>query len=58
MNNKLYPTEIIESTVEYHLAKNSTKSQLIYITVILTFVIAVVSLHFIYVNVTVQPSPY
>ncbi len=56
MSNKLYPAEIIESTVEYHLAKNSTKSQVIYITVILAFVIAIVSLPFIYVNITVQGS--
>lgn len=54
MSNKLYPTDIVESTVEYHLAKNSTKSQVIYIIVILAFVIAIVSLPFIYVNVTVQ----
>ncbi len=54
MSNKLYPTDIVENTVEYHLAKNSTKSQVIYITVILAFVIAIISLPFLYVNVTVQ----
>ncbi|NOQ24281.1 MAG: HlyD family efflux transporter periplasmic adaptor subunit [Bacteroidales bacterium] len=56
MNNKIYPVDIVETTVEYHLAKNSTKSQIIYIIVILAFVIAIVSLPFIYVNVTVQGS--
>ncbi len=56
MNNKLYSTDIVESTVEYHLSKNSTKSQVIYIMVILGFMFAVISLPFIYVNVTVQGS--
>lgn len=56
MNKRIYPTYIIESLVEYHLAKNSTKSQVIYMIVILFFVIAIVLLPFIYVNVTVQGS--
>ena len=54
MRDRLYPTDIVEDTVEYHLAKNSTKSQVIFITVVLTLVIAIVSLPFIYVDVTVQ----
>ena len=54
MSDRLYPADIVENTVEYHLAKNSTKSQVIYIMVILGFMFAVISLPFIYVNVTVQ----
>lgn len=54
MSNKLYTTDIVESTIEYHLEKNSTKSQIIYIVVILAFIMGIVSLPLIYVNVTVQ----
>jgi len=54
MSNKFYPTEITDNTTEYHLAKNSIKSQIIYIIVVLVFIIAIVLLPFIYVNVTVQ----
>lgn len=56
MNKEIYPKHIIECTTEYYLSKNSTKSQVIYITVVLAFIIAVVMLPFIFVNVTVQGS--
>lgn len=54
MSNKFYPADISEFTTEYHLSKNSTKSQVVYITVIFAFFIAMVLLPFIYVSVTVQ----
>ncbi len=54
MNKKVYPTDIVESTVEYHLTQNSTKSQVIYITVILAFIVAIALLPFVYINITVQ----
>jgi HlyD family secretion protein len=50
----IYFKYFYEDTIEYHLSKNSTKSQIIYITIVLTFIIAVVLLPFIFVNVTVQ----
>src|SRR6056297_1200549 len=49
-----YTTDITENTVEYHLSRNSVKSQIIYIIVILAFILALVLLPYIYINVTVQ----
>jgi len=50
----IYSKNFSEGTIEYLLSKNSTKSQVIYITVVLAFIVAMVLLPFIFVNVTVQ----
>ncbi len=49
-----YPSEIIEFTNEYNIAKNSVKSQVIYSLVILSVIAVIAVLPFIYVDVTVQ----
>ena len=54
MQNQLFPSEIIENSVEIHLHKNSTKSQIIYILIVLAIISAIISLPFINVTITVQ----
>ncbi len=50
----IIPADIIEKTTEYHLLKNTVKSQLIYISIILSLIIVFILLPFIYVDITVQ----
>ncbi|MCG8476538.1 MAG: HlyD family secretion protein, partial [Cytophagales bacterium] len=50
----LYPPDIIEQTTEYHLAKNTIRSQVIYLVVVVAFLAGIVSLPFIRVNVSMQ----
>ncbi len=54
MQNQLFPSEIIDNSVEIHLHKNSTKSQIIYILIVLSIISAIISLPFIKVTITVQ----
>lgn len=56
MPTPLFPKEIIEFSAEQHFAENSTRSRVIYISVLLFIVGAFVALPFIMVDVSVQSS--
>ncbi|MGM0504627.1 MAG: HlyD family secretion protein [Bacteroidota bacterium] len=51
---EIFPSEIIETSVEHHFARFSRKSNLLYFSVLLLFVGAVCSLFFIQTEITVQ----
>lgn len=51
---EIFPSEIIETSVEHHFARFSRKSNLLYLSVLLLFVGAVSSLFFIQIGITVQ----
>ena len=51
---QLYPTELIDSSVESFLAKTSIRSQVIYVTTLLAVLAALVALPFVRVDVSVQ----
>ncbi len=51
---EIFPSEIIETSVEHHFARFSRKSNLLYFSVLLLFVGAVCSLFFIRIEITVQ----
>lgn len=50
----LTPQEVVEFTNEYHIARNTIRSQIIYTIVLLSVIVVIASLPFIYVDVTVQ----
>lgn len=51
---EIFPSEIIETSVEHHFARFSRKSNLLYFSVLLLFIGAVCSLFFIQTEITVQ----
>ena len=54
MSQPIFPVEITEHSVEQHWAEHSTRSQIIYLLLVATVLIAAASLPFIYVDVNVQ----
>lgn len=54
--NKLLPDDYIKDSIETYIYKHTTKSQIIYIVVMLAVTLALVALPFIYVDITVQGS--
>ena len=56
MSQPIFPVEIAEHSVEQHWAEHTTRSQVVYIALIAFVALAVASLPFIYVDVTVQSS--
>jgi len=52
----LLPSELISNSIDAYIAKHPTKSQKIYWVVLATVVVALVSLPFIYVDVSVQDA--
>ncbi|GMV06297.1 MAG: hypothetical protein AMXMBFR53_25730 [Gemmatimonadota bacterium] len=54
MQRQLYPTEFIDSSIEQHLGRHSTRSQAIYITILLALCGTAASLPMIRVDVSVQ----
>jgi multidrug resistance efflux pump len=53
-NNKIFPPEIIEHTVENYFAKQNTKSRLIYLSIIVAILAFLVLLPIIKVDITTQ----
>lgn len=51
---RIFPTEILEFTTEHYVSSVRTRSQIIYIVVILSFLACVTSLPFVKVDVSVQ----
>lgn len=56
MPSPIFPIEITEHSIEQHWAEHSTRSQAIYLTLVLAVVAALASLPFIYVDVSVPSS--
>ena len=56
MTQSIFPVEITEHSVEQHWADHSTRSQVIYISLLAFVIVAIASLPFIYVNISVQSS--
>ncbi|MCF6184279.1 MAG: HlyD family secretion protein [Bacteroidales bacterium] len=50
----IFPAEIIEFSKEYHQTVNTVKTQIIYTVIVLSVISALISLPFIYVDVTIQ----
>lgn len=56
MQNQLYPAEIIEHTTEAYLPQVSVQGQVIYVSVVLAALLALLSLPFVRIDVSVQSS--
>ena len=56
MSQPIFPVEITEHSVEQHWAEHSTRSQVIYLVLVFAFIIAIASLPFLYVDVSIQSS--
>ena len=56
MSQPIFPVEITEHSVEQHWAEHTTRSQVIYLTLIGFVVAAVAALPFIYVDVSIQSN--
>lgn len=56
MSQPIFPVEIAEHSVEQHWAEHTTRSQVVYIVLIAFVALAIASLPFIYVDVTIQSS--
>ena len=54
MSQPIFPVEITEHSIEQHWAEHSTRSQIIYLTLVLVVIGALVSLPFVYVDVSVH----
>ena len=54
MATSIFPPEIIENSVEQHLADHSTRSQLIYISVLIMVLTALISLPLVHLDVSIQ----
>ena len=54
MQQQIIPSNLLETLTEYHLFKNTSKSQAIYIVIVFSILTIAVALPFIYVNITVQ----
>ena len=50
----IFPTESIDFSEEYHLAENTVKSQVIYSVIVLSVIAFLLSLPYIYVDITMQ----
>jgi len=50
----IFPAETIEFSNEYHQTVNTVKSQIIYIVIVLSVIAGIISLPFIYIDVTIQ----
>ena len=50
----IFPSEIINSSTEFHIKKHTTKSKLIYLVLLVSFVVAGLSLFFISIDVNIQ----
>ncbi len=51
---QLFPKEIIKQTTEAHFAKHNQTSRIIYLTILLSFLIALGLLPFIFIDITTQ----
>jgi membrane fusion protein, peptide pheromone/bacteriocin exporter len=56
MAKKIFPSEILEFTVEDHFVKHSTNTKIIYAIVILSLLAAFIALPFIKVDISVQST--
>ncbi|HEX8272164.1 MAG TPA: HlyD family efflux transporter periplasmic adaptor subunit [Longimicrobiaceae bacterium] len=56
MQSRLYPAEFAEDSIERHLIRHSTRSQVIYVTIVLVLLAAIASLPFLRVDVSVRSS--
>src|SRR5690242_20046942 len=56
MPQTLFPSSVIDHTIESYLPRVTVKGQLIYTTVILVFLGGLALLPFIYINVSIQCS--
>ena len=56
VQKQLYPGEYGEDSIERHLARHSSRSQVIYLTIVLVVLVAIASLPLIKVNVSVQSA--
>lgn len=56
MATTIFPPEIIENSVEQHMANHSTRSQIVYVSVLIFVLATLCALPFIYVDVSVQSS--
>ena len=56
MAQPIFPVEITEHSVEQHWAEHSTHSQVIYISLVSFIIVAIASLPFVYVDISVQSS--
>lgn len=56
MSQSIFPVEITEHSVEQHWAEHSTRSQVVYLSIIIFILVAVAALPFIYVDISVQSS--
>ncbi|HEY6083317.1 MAG TPA: HlyD family efflux transporter periplasmic adaptor subunit [Chitinophagaceae bacterium] len=54
MPQTLFPSAVVDHTIESYLPRVTVKSQLIYTTAILVFLIGLALLPFIYINVSIQ----
>ncbi len=54
MHKQIFPSEILHFTLEQTFQRHSTRSQAIYIAIILTIIMAILALPFIYVDVSIQ----
>jgi HlyD family secretion protein len=54
----IFPTESIEFSTEYHLSKNTVKSQIIYSAIVISIIAVIFLLPYIYVDVTVQADGF
>jgi HlyD family secretion protein len=56
VQNQLYPAEYAEDSIEHHLARHSSRSQVIYLTIVLGLLVAIASLPLLKVDVSVQSA--
>ncbi len=56
MSNRIFPVEITEFSVEQHWIQHNRNSRVIYLMVVMLTVTALISLPFIYVDVTVKSA--
>jgi HlyD family secretion protein len=56
MQKQLFPSDIIQSTVEAYLPKVAVRSQLIYTLILLSIFGILVSLPFIFIDISVQSN--
>ncbi|ELR69057.1 secretion protein HlyD family protein [Fulvivirga imtechensis AK7] len=54
MSKKIFPAEILNFTIETQIAKNTVKSQAIYVTLLASLIIAIGLLPIIHIDVSVQ----
>jgi len=52
----LLPNEWIENSIETYIYQHTTKSQIIYLVVLMAITVTIASLPFIYVDISIQGS--